>query len=168
VVLLSPPAIPGIGDVLRYTVTPLLARALMPLFMKRIFAPRPVPWHFRDRFPFAMALRPSQIRAAAADAALMIPAAARLRSRYFTLGTPLVLMAGDGDRIVHPGRQTVHLHRQLPNSVLHLVPGGGHMLHHLVPQQVVEAIQAVDQAKGPKPALSVADKALAASPSPAM
>jgi hypothetical protein len=52
--------------------------------------------------------------------------------------------------------------------VLHLVPGGGHMLHHLVPQQVVEAIQAVDHAKAPKPALSVADKALAASPSPAM
>jgi pimeloyl-ACP methyl ester carboxylesterase len=168
VVLLSPPAIPVIGDVMRYTVSPLMARALMPLFLKRIFAPRPVPWHFRDQFPFEMALRPSQIRAAAAESALMIPAAARLRGRYFSLGVPLVLMAGDGDRIVDSGRQTMHLHRQLPNTVLHLVPGGGHMLHHLVPQQVVEAIQAVDQAKGPRPALSVADKALAASPSPAM
>ena len=168
VLLLSPPAIPVVGDILRYTVMPLLGRALRPLFTKRIFAPRPVPWRFRDRFPFSMTLRPSQIRATAADAALMIPAAARLRSRYFALGVPTVLMAGTGDRIVHPGRQTMHLHRQLPNSVLHMVPEAGHMLHYLVPQQVVEAVCAVNEARGQKPALAVADKALAVSPSPAM
>jgi pimeloyl-ACP methyl ester carboxylesterase len=158
VALLTPPAIPVIGDVLRYTVSPLLARALMPLFSKRIFAPRPVPWIFRDRFPTGMAVRPSQIRAAAAESALMIPAAALLRQRYFTLGVPLVLMAGDGDRIVDHRRQTLALHRQLPDSVLHIVPGCGHMLHYLVPQQVVEAIRAVDQAHGQKPAVAVADR----------
>jgi pimeloyl-ACP methyl ester carboxylesterase len=162
VALFAPPAIPIVGDVLRYTISPLAGHLLAPLFYKRIFAPRPVPWRFQDQFPLAMALRPSQIRATAADAAAMIPAAARLRSRYFALGVPAVLMAGTGDRIVHPGRQTMHLHRQMPNSVLNMVPDGGHMLHHLVPQQVVEAIRAVDQARGQRPALAVADKQLAA------
>jgi pimeloyl-ACP methyl ester carboxylesterase len=158
VAFLAPPAIPVIGDVLRYTVTPLLARALMPLFIKRIFAPRPVPWRFRDAFSTGMAVRPSQLRAAAAESASMIPAAARLAQRYFTLGVPLVLMAGNGDRIVDTGRQTMHLHRTLPNSALHIVPGCGHMLHHLVPQQVVEAIRAVAQARGQRPALAIADR----------
>jgi pimeloyl-ACP methyl ester carboxylesterase len=164
VVLLAPPAIPVIGDVLRYTLSPLLARALMPLFLKRIFAPRPVSWRFRDRFPVSLAVRPSQLRAAGAESALMIPAALQLRSRYLALGTPVVLMAGTGDRIVDPGRQTLHLHRQLPNSVVHMVPGAGHMVHHLVPQQVVEAIRAVSEAHGEKPALAIADKELSASP----
>lgn len=168
VALLSPPAIPVIGDVMRYTVSPLLARALLPLLTRRIFAPRPVPWHFRDRFPMDMALRPAQIRAAAAESALMIPAAARLRARYFALGVPLVLMAGDGDRIADPRKQTLHLQRHLPNSVLHMVPGGGHMLHYLVPQQVVEAIRAVDAADGDRPAQAIADKALALSPGPVL
>jgi pimeloyl-ACP methyl ester carboxylesterase len=162
--LLSPPAIPVIGDILRYTVSPLSGYAISPLLYRKIFAPRPVPWMFRDRFPLSMALRPSQIRAAAAESALMIPAATVLWQRYFTLGVPLVLMAGDGDRIVDHRRQTLELHRQLPNSVLHIVPGGGHMLHYLVPQQVVEAIRAVDQAKGQKPALAVADKELTRAP----
>jgi pimeloyl-ACP methyl ester carboxylesterase len=166
VVLLATPAIPGIGDVLRYTISPLLARALMPLILKRLFAPRPVSWRFRDRFPVSLAVRPSQIRAAAAETALMVPAALRLRGRYFALGTPVVLMAGSGDRIVDPGRQTLHLHRQLPSSVMHMVPRAGHMVHHLVPQQVVEAIRAVSEANGQKPVLAAADRELSASPPP--
>ncbi|HEX2113236.1 MAG TPA: alpha/beta hydrolase [Alphaproteobacteria bacterium] len=161
VLFFSPPAIPIIGDIMRYTISPLAGHLIAPLLYKKIFAPRPVPWRFSDQFPLSMALRPSQIRAAAADTALMIPAAARLRSRYFALGVPVVLMAGTGDRIADPGRQTMHLHRQLPNSVLNMVPGGGHMLHHLVPQQVVEAIRSVSRAEGQKPALAVADNELA-------
>jgi pimeloyl-ACP methyl ester carboxylesterase len=160
VALFSPPAIPVIGDAMRYTISPLLGRLIAPLLYRKIFAPRPVPWRFRDRFPLAMALRPSQIRAAAAETALLIPAALRLRSRYFAIGVPTVLMAGMGDRIVNTARQTLHLHRQLPSSVLHVVPKAGHMLHHLVPQQVVEAIRAIDLALGQKPALAVADKEL--------
>ena len=37
--LVAPPAIPVIGDVLRYTVSPLMGAALMPLNVKAMFAP---------------------------------------------------------------------------------------------------------------------------------
>ena len=41
--LLSPPAIPVIGDALRYTVSPLVARAVRPAMIRRVFEPAPVP-----------------------------------------------------------------------------------------------------------------------------
>ena len=46
VALLSPPAIPGIGDLMRFTVSPLLGRILWKGMMKRLFRPNPVPANF--------------------------------------------------------------------------------------------------------------------------
>lgn len=163
VAVFSPPAIPVIGDVLRYTISPLLGRVIAPLVFRRLFAPRPVARRFREEFPLDLALRPSQIRTSAAETAMMIPAAMRLRSRYFAIGAPTVLMAGAGDRIVSPERQTRRLHRHVPKSVLYMVPGAGHMVHHLVPSQVVDAIRAVAAAERQAPAVPSAATAAAAS-----
>ena len=43
VFLLSPPAIPILGDALRYTISPLVARAVLPGMIKRVFQPSAVP-----------------------------------------------------------------------------------------------------------------------------
>ena len=77
-VILSPPAIPLIGDLLSHTVSPLLSRLMWPLLLRKIFGPSPVPEKFKE-FPEEMAVRPSQIRASAAELALMIPSAHTLR-----------------------------------------------------------------------------------------
>jgi pimeloyl-ACP methyl ester carboxylesterase len=140
--LLSPPAIPLVGDVLRYTISPWIGRLIWPLMLKRIFGPAPVPPRFAA-FPVWMVLRPSQLRAAAAEAALMIPDAMALRKRYRDLDLPVMIMAGEEDRHVDAGQQSVRLHQELPRSELRLVPGVGHMIHHSVPRQVMEAIDAV-------------------------
>src|SRR4051794_24020244 len=60
---LSQPAIPVIGDVMRYTVSPLLGRLLLPRILRRVFEPAPVPERFDRLFPKGMTLRPSQLRA---------------------------------------------------------------------------------------------------------
>lgn len=53
VAIAAPPAIPLIGDVLRYTVLPLAARLTLNKTVKTMFAPQPVPPnfcpHFRER-----------------------------------------------------------------------------------------------------------------------
>jgi pimeloyl-ACP methyl ester carboxylesterase len=72
VVFASLPAIPIVGDILRYTVWPLLGWLAGPLLLKTIFAPAHVTERFKREFPFSMALRPSQIRATAGDSALMV------------------------------------------------------------------------------------------------
>ncbi|WP_245549150.1 alpha/beta fold hydrolase [Noviherbaspirillum massiliense] len=143
--LASPPAIPVIGDLMRYTVSPLLGRLMWPAILRRLFGPAPVPERF-SAYPVWMSLRPSQLRASAAEAALMIPAAFRLRSRYHEIAMPVTIMAGADDRQVDPHRQSERLHAELPQSDLNLAPGAGHMIHHLVPHEVMAAIDAVASA----------------------
>jgi hypothetical protein len=58
VALASRPAIPVLGDVLRYTVSPLLGRALLPAVIKGMFTPREVPADFAEHFPPGMRYGP--------------------------------------------------------------------------------------------------------------
>ncbi|HJV51864.1 MAG TPA: alpha/beta hydrolase [Noviherbaspirillum sp.] len=143
--LLSSPAIPVIGDLMRYTVSPLIGRMIWPLLKRRIFSPAEVPERFSTEFPIWMALRPLHLRASAAEAALMIPSAFLLRKRYHELTVPTVIMAGDGDTYVNTHVHSEHLHRELPGSEYRSVPGAGHMVHHLAPQQVLAAIDRAAQ-----------------------
>jgi pimeloyl-ACP methyl ester carboxylesterase len=139
-VLASGPAIPVIGDLMRYTVSPIAGKLMEPAANRKLFAPAPVSRAWKENFPVAMALRPSQIRAVAGEAALMIPAAASLSSRYGELKLPITLVAGDGDRIVDPMPHSARLHSDLPASSFELVPGAGHMVHHTAANVVHEAI----------------------------
>ena len=63
VLLSSPPAIPVLGDLLRYSISPLLARLMQPLLLKGMFAPLPVPARFAKGSTSEMSVRPGQIRA---------------------------------------------------------------------------------------------------------
>jgi pimeloyl-ACP methyl ester carboxylesterase len=135
-------AIPLLGDILRYTVSPLLGRLMMPLVKRAMFSPAPVPARFRAEYSDAMALRPSQIRATSSDGTLMIPGALSLRHHYDELTMPVVIMAGDGDKVVFK-RAAERLQARIRGSVLQIVKGAGHMVHYHVPRQVLEAVQRV-------------------------
>jgi pimeloyl-ACP methyl ester carboxylesterase len=139
--LLSPPAIPVIGDVMRYTVSPLLGRLLLPRIIRRLFEPAPVPERFDRLFPKEMMLRPSQLRAAAADTALMIPAATELQVRYRELKMPTVIVTGADDKIADVGRQSERLYKTVPQSRFVALRGLGHMVHHLAPDEVMRAVE---------------------------
>jgi pimeloyl-ACP methyl ester carboxylesterase len=139
--LASVPAIPVLGDLLRYTVSPLVARASWTMVAKALFAPAKVPDYFWD-FPAWMALRPSQLLATAEEAAEMVPAAARLARRYGDLQVPAVIIAGSQDPIAQAESHSGRLHAELPDSELRMFEGMGHMLHHLKPGKVMEAIDA--------------------------
>jgi pimeloyl-ACP methyl ester carboxylesterase len=125
---------------MRYTVSPLIGAAMMPRVNARIFNPAPVPSSWIEGFPFEMSLRPFQIRSEAAEAAMMIPAAARLTRRYGDLRVPAAIMAGGGDRMVDSFYQSERLHREVPASTFRVVPEVGHMIHHIVPRRVMAAI----------------------------
>ena len=139
--LLSPPAIPVIGDIMRYTVSPLLGRLLLPRIIRRLFEPAPVPERFDRLFPKEMMLRPSQLRAAAADTALMIPAATELQVRYRELKMPTVIVTGADDKITDVGRQSERLYKAIPQSRFVALRGFGHMVHHLAPDEVMKAVE---------------------------
>jgi pimeloyl-ACP methyl ester carboxylesterase len=140
VFLSSPPAIPVLGDVLRYTVSPVVGRVLLPGMIKGMFAPAAVPGRFDRQFPKDLMLRPLQLRASAEDAALMTPSVMELQEHYSELKLPVVIITGADDQIADMGRQSERLHRELPGSEFIVVPGMGHMIHHLAPDQVVSAV----------------------------
>ena len=144
VVALSAPAVPLLGDILGYTLSPIVSRLMWPLLMAKIFGPRSVPKKF-EGFPKEMALRPSQIHASAAESALMIPDAFHFRDEYSNLKMPVVIVAGDEDRLVDTDAQSTRLHRDVPQSRFHRVPGTGHMIHQTATGVVMAAINEVAQ-----------------------
>jgi pimeloyl-ACP methyl ester carboxylesterase len=141
----SVPAIPVLGDLMRFTVSPLLGRLMWSTLVRYLFDPSPVTDNFK-RFPVWMALRPSQLRASAAETALMLPNTFVLGRHYDEIRVPSVIMAGDGDRHVNTGEQSERFHRQLRNSKLLIVRGAGHMVHQVAPGQVMAAIDAAAEA----------------------
>jgi pimeloyl-ACP methyl ester carboxylesterase len=155
VVALSAPAVPFGGDVLGHTLSPIVSRLMWPLMMTKIFGPRPVPNKF-DGFPKEMALRPSQIRASAAESALMIPDAFHFRDQYADLTMPVVIIAGEEDQLIDIEKQSARLHSDISQSKLHRVSGTGHMIHQTATGQVMSAINEVasDPSTNPESATS--------------
>jgi pimeloyl-ACP methyl ester carboxylesterase len=140
--MVAPGATPVLGDILRYTVSPVFGWLTMPLTKRAMFAPAPVAARFRAEYSNAMALRPSQIRATCVDGAWMVPSAMSLAPHYGELSLPVTIMAGDGDKIVSH-RLAERLHAAVSGSTLQIVRGAGHMVHHVAADQVIEAIQAL-------------------------
>ncbi len=149
VLLLSPPSIPIIGDILSHTISPLLSRLIWPLLLRKIFGPAPVPAKFKD-FPEEMAVRPSQIRASAAESALMIPAAHALQDHYRFLQMPVAIIAGEDDRLIEV-EQSEALHDAIHQSTFTRVPGSGHMVHQTATAKVMAAIDSVGQSTNTVP-----------------
>jgi pimeloyl-ACP methyl ester carboxylesterase len=139
VLLMAGPAIPIIGDLVRFTVAPLLGRAIFWPAVRFVFSPRPVTDVFKAEFPVGLALRPVSIRASAEESALMIPAAARLQSEYERLQTPAVIVVGEKDRLIE-AEQSHRLKETLPRAVLRPVADAGHMVNHAVPERLADAI----------------------------
>jgi len=153
VVAMSAPSLPLIGDILSYTLSPLISRAMWPVMMTKIFGPRSVPKKYKA-FPKEMALRPSQIRASAAESALMIPDAFRFRSQYADLKMPVVIIAGEQDRLIDIDTQSARLHSDISQSRFNRVAGNGHMIQQTATDQVMSAIREV--AAGPTEIASTA------------
>jgi pimeloyl-ACP methyl ester carboxylesterase len=140
--MMSGPAIPVLGDLVRYTVGPILSWAILPMAFRKLFAPRSVPRDFKTRFPASLTLRPKQLRAAAEESAFLIPMAAKIQSHYPSIQCPVRIFHGAGDQIIEP-EQARYLHRALHASVLHLVEDAGHMVTYADGAAIAEAVDAV-------------------------
>jgi pimeloyl-ACP methyl ester carboxylesterase len=147
--LVAPAAVPVLGDILRHTISPVFGWLNMPLMKRIMFAPAPLTERFKREYSTALALRPSQLRATAADGALMMSDAKALSARYGELAMPVAVVAGSRDKVVSPDHAE-RLRGAVPDATLRTVEGAGHMVHHVATQQVVEAIEEI--ARRSKPA----------------
>jgi pimeloyl-ACP methyl ester carboxylesterase len=112
---------------------------MWPATLRKMFGPRRVPEKFAG-FPVEMAVRPSQIRASAAEAALMIPAAFESSKTYGEIEMPTIIVAGEDDRLVNTDQQSVRLHEEVKQSKLHRIPRVGHMIQQSATPDLMAAI----------------------------
>lgn len=134
------PALPLVGDIISHTVLPLVVRAIWPMALRKAFGPQPVPENF-SAFPKEMALRPSQLRASAEEAAMMVPDAFTMRGQYADLKMPVVIVAGDQDQMIDIEAQSARLHSAVPHSSLHRIRENGHMIQQTATDRVMSAIR---------------------------
>jgi pimeloyl-ACP methyl ester carboxylesterase len=138
--LVAPTAVPVLGDLLRYTTAAWTARASLPLAVRSIFDPLPIPEAFRRLLPRELLLRPIQQRATAEDGSRMVTQARVLSRQYAAVRLPTTVIAGAEDGIVSP-QQALRLHAALPQSRLRLLAGVGHMAHYQAHEQIVTGIE---------------------------
>jgi pimeloyl-ACP methyl ester carboxylesterase len=171
------PAIPFVGGIMRYTISPLLGRLLAPLIVRWIFAPAPVSPTFRRGYPLSMSLRPAQLRASSAESALLGLDAAALAPRLSGLSTPMLILGDRADRLVSFAHHSEWLFSKLPHARLAAIERGGHMVHHSALGQVsTEIRQFAAQVAGTAPMFEaeafapakVCEPQSLASPGPAM
>ena len=142
--LMSGPAVPVLGDLVSYTVAPLLSWAILPAAFRKIFAPRAVPQRFKNQFPSSLALRPKQLRAAAEESALLVPTAAAFQALYPNIGCPVRILHGAEDGVIEP-QQARDLHRAMRRSELRLIQNAGHMVTHADPGAVAAAVNSLSE-----------------------
>ncbi|HWK45740.1 MAG TPA: alpha/beta hydrolase [Stellaceae bacterium] len=142
VMLMSLPAAPLIGDLMGRTVLSSFARSMARDVLAKIFAPNPVPASF-ENFPIGLSIRPSQLRANAEDLRRLNLTVARLQHRYHQITVPVEIVTGDKDQIVDHRQHALRLAAALPQARLTLLPGVGHMVHHVAPEAVLAALDRV-------------------------
>lgn len=141
IMAMSGPALPGLGDVLSYTVSPIMSRMMWPAMLRKLFGPKSVPPKFSG-FPKSLAVRPSQLRAGSAEAALMVPAAILSSKTYGELAMPVFILAGEDDRLIDIDEQSGRLHDEIKHSKMRRLPKAGHMIQQ---SDTADLMAAVDE-----------------------
>jgi pimeloyl-ACP methyl ester carboxylesterase len=73
----------------------------------------------------------------------MIPDAIRFENKYAELKMPVVIIAGEEDRLIDSDMQSARLHSDVSQSAFHRVPKNGHMVHQTATGEVMAAINEV-------------------------
>jgi pimeloyl-ACP methyl ester carboxylesterase len=154
----APFGFPFVDDVLRHTALLLGGHLMASNAVRRVFAPCSVPERFKKLYSIPHALRPSQIKAVAEEAEMLVDSARTFSELYRELNLPVRLIAGSDDRIVETDKHSARLHRELGTSTFHSVPGIGHMVHHAAPEEVIAAIVAVSKMRQAKAARTSATR----------
>jgi pimeloyl-ACP methyl ester carboxylesterase len=154
-VLLAPPTHPGlwplsrlnamlaspIGWLFAYTLALPFGAILIWPGSRTAFLPQVIPQHYVKRSAAMLVLRPATLLNNWADVGCLEQALARQAERYGTLLVPTIVLSGDRDPLVPPEKHAMKLAAAAPVVKLTVLPGLGHMLHHVASDSVAEAVE---------------------------
>jgi pimeloyl-ACP methyl ester carboxylesterase len=105
------------------------------------FLPQWPPRRYLKRTAALLLLRPATFLANARDVAGLRAFHMKEAQRYPTLQAPTVIMTGDRDMVVAPQRHAFVFAAAVPRAKLVVLPGVGHMLHHVAAERAVAEIE---------------------------
>jgi pimeloyl-ACP methyl ester carboxylesterase len=110
-----------------------------------VFAPQKSPADYIEATAVRLMLRPSSFMANAQDVAGLLAHVTQRAGRYDAIKAPVVIISGEADEVVATSIHTAGLSRELPEAVVHILPGVGHVPHHAATELVVSEIEALSE-----------------------
>lgn len=143
------PATSALGWLFTRTLTtPLGLAFLLPATMG-VFAPQTPPPGYIDAAQVPLVLRPRAFQANAQDVSGLYAAVSAQAKRYRDIRVPTVVISGGADPIVWTDLHSRALEREIPDAKLIVLPGVGHMPHHVAPDLIAAEIEALAARIGP-------------------
>jgi pimeloyl-ACP methyl ester carboxylesterase len=137
------PATSALGWLFTRTLTTPLGLALMGPAVTGVFAPQAPPPGYIDAAQVPLVLRPRTFQANAADVAGLYAAVSAQAGRYRDIRVPTVVISGGADPIVWTDLHSRALEREILGAKLIVLPGVGHMPHHVAPDVIAGEIEAL-------------------------
>jgi pimeloyl-ACP methyl ester carboxylesterase len=134
-------ATPIFGWIYANTLALPLGAPFIGLAMASAFLPQLPPRGYIKRTGAMLLLRPAIFLANARDVADLKSALETQAARYGAIAAPTTIMAGNRDLIVPPQQHAIACAAAVPNSKLVVLPGIGHMLHHVAADRVIAEIE---------------------------
>jgi pimeloyl-ACP methyl ester carboxylesterase len=113
-----------------------------------IFAPQTAPEGYADYIGAGLSMRRTTLRANVRQVNTLRPHMVAMQPKLPTLTMPMEIVHGDADDTVPLAVHSIPLSQQVPGANLTVLPGVGHMPHHVDPQAVVDAIDRAAQRAG--------------------
>jgi pimeloyl-ACP methyl ester carboxylesterase len=120
-----------------------IGEVLLEMGARNVFLPQKMPAHYLARAGIRLLLRPAEFVANSQDVAALKAFVATQAPRYRDLAMPTVVLTGDADTTVSPTLHSRAIAAALPDARLVVLPGIGHMPHHVATDEVIAAIDAV-------------------------
>ncbi len=134
-------ATPVLGWLYAYTLALPLGALFIGLGLGSAFLPQWPPRGYIKRTAAMLLLRPATFLANARDVADLRGFLARQAPRYPALTAPTLIMTGNSDMVVAPQHHAFVFAAAVPRAKLVVLPGIGHMLHHVASARVVAEIE---------------------------
>jgi pimeloyl-ACP methyl ester carboxylesterase len=137
----GPRGIPDAGPLVAATGARPLDAVLLPLLWNAMFAPQRMPDAFADAFPFAEFATVDEMVSTGEDALALAVDLPRNAFSYAECRVPVRILGGTSDVVVNNRLHGATLPLVMPDCTFENVDGIGHMLHHFVPDRVVQLVR---------------------------
>ncbi|MBS0643694.1 MAG: alpha/beta hydrolase [Proteobacteria bacterium] len=131
--------LPVVGPIISGLLYPWLADLVGPGRLRRAVAPFPLPDYLRH-LPFRELVTAQALRTMAAELYGFNRGMIAERTSLRHLRVPVAVLAGAADQVADPERHARWLAKRVPRSRFRKIQAAGHLLHHVAPQAVTDAV----------------------------